>query len=95
MNLDAAVVPLLDALDRMLTAQRHLHPVHMAQLQQQVGTAEAPLQTAFDEFSKSGSPVEQGVRTSMELTLKAMSAFRAVPDDPQAIFQAYFWLPSS
>lgn len=89
MTLEAAVAPLLDALDRMLTAQRHLHPIHMTQLQQQVGEAEAPLQTAFDGFPESDSSVEDGMRTSMELTLKAMSAFRAVPDDPQAIFQAY------
>lgn len=89
MSLDAAVAPLLDALDRMLSAQRHLHPVHMVQLQQQVGEAEAPLQTAFDGFSETDSPIAQGVRTSMELMLKAMSAFREVPEDPQAIFQAY------
>lgn len=89
MSLGAAVAPLLDSLDRMLMAQRQLHPVHMVQLQQQVGEAEAPLQVAFDRFPESTSSVEQGVRTSMELMLKAMSAFREVPEDPQAIFQAY------
>lgn len=89
MSLDNAVAPLLEALDRMLTAQRHLHPVHMARLQQQVGEVEASLQTAFDGFPESDSSVEQSVRISMELMLKAMSAFREVPEDPQAIFQAY------
>ncbi|NKB55531.1 MAG: phospholipase [Alphaproteobacteria bacterium] len=89
MSLDGAVAPLLDALTRMLAAQRHLHPIHLEQLKLTVGDAEAPLQAVFDAFPESGSPVDDGVRTSMDLTLKALSAFREVPQDPEGIFQAY------
>ncbi len=89
MSFDEAAAPLLDALTRMQMAQRHLHPIHMEQLKLTVGDAEAPLQIAFDGLPESGSALEEGVRTSMELTLKALSAFREVPQDPEGIFQAY------
>jgi phospholipase/carboxylesterase len=88
-SLDEAIAPLLDALTRMQVAQRHLHPIHMEQLKRTVGDAEGPLQVAFDGFPESGSALEEGVRNSMELTLKALSAFREIPQDPEGIFQAY------
>ncbi len=89
MSLEEAVAPLLDALTRMQTAQRHLHPIHMEQLKLTVGDAEAPLRAAFDGLTGTGSAIEDDVRTSMELTLKALTAFREVPQDPEGIFQAY------
>ena len=89
MNLDAAVKPLLTALTRMQAAQRHLHPIHLEQLKDKVGAAEALLRTTFEAFPEADNPVARGVRTSMELTLKALSAFREVPSDPEGIFTAY------
>ncbi len=89
MILDDAVAPLLTALTRMQAAQRHLHPIHLEQLKEKVRETEAPLQAAFVEFSGNGTAIAEGVRTSMELTLKAMAAFGEVPSDPQGIFLAY------
>ena len=89
MSIDDNVAPLLTALTRMQAAQRHLHPAHLEQLKEKVTEIEAPLQTAFENFPKSSSVVAEGVRTSMELTLKAIAAFRDVPSDPEGIFLAY------
>ena len=89
MNLDEAVAPLLTALTRMQSAQRHLHPVHLDQLKEKVGETAASLQAASDEFGENSDPIAAGIRTSMSLTLKAIAAFRDVPSDPQGIFAAY------
>lgn len=89
MRLDDAVTPLLTALTRIQTAQRHLHPIHLEQIKEKVGEAEAPLRAAYEGFSETDDPIGQGVRTSIELTLKALTAFREVPSDPQGIFTAY------
>jgi len=89
MNLDDSVAPLLTALTRMQSAQRHLHPIHLDQLKEKVGETEAPLQAASDAFGENNDPVATGIHTSMSLTLKAIAAFREVPSDPQGIFVAY------
>ena len=87
-TIDAAVGPLLDALSRMQTAQRHLHPIHLERLKAGLAGAETPLRDARGGLSETGA-VADGVRTAMDLTLKALAAFREAPDDPQSVFLAY------
>lgn len=89
MKLEDAVAPLLAALDRMQTVQRHLHPIHLDSLKGKVGEMAPPLQAAYDAFDSGDDPIADGVRTSMELTLKAAAAFAETPRDPEGIFLAY------
>lgn len=85
---EATIAPLLDALNTLLNAQRRMHPALIGALKEQVGAAEAPLQAAYDAFSEPASSVESGLRTATELTLKAVAAFREIPEEPEGVFYA-------
>lgn len=85
---DTTAAPLLDALSTLLAAQRHMHPTRIGTLKQQVSATGAPLQTAYDALAPAKTPVETGLRSAMELTLKAIAAFREIPDEPEGVFYA-------
>ena len=89
MNLDSIVPPLLTALTRLQSAQRHLHPIHLEQVKGKIDDVRGPLQDAYVTLPETEELIAAGVRTSVELTLKAMSAFEEVPSDPEGIFHAY------
>ena len=89
MNLDEAITPLLLALTRLQSAQRHLHPIHLENVKLKLEDVHGPLQRAHEAFIESGRGIKPGIKTSMDLTLKAMAAFQEVPSDPEGIFHAY------
>tara|TARA_Y100000588_G_C14204144_1_gene903849 strand:+ start:261 stop:1313 length:1053 start_codon:yes stop_codon:yes gene_type:complete len=89
MSLDDTAAPLLAALTALQTAQRHLHPIHLEQVKLKIDEVRGPLQRTYEKFPATADSMEAGIRTSMELTLKAMAAFEEVPSDPEGIFHAY------
>lgn len=89
MSLDDTAAPLLAALTALQTAQRHLHPIHLEQVKLKIDAVRGPLQRTYENFPETADGIEAGIRTSMDLTLKAMAAFEEVPSDPEGIFHAY------
>src|SRR5690606_3294117 len=90
-----ALVPaLLNALEAIQFAGRHLHPPHLADLIATVGTRDAPLREALDGLRRIDWPERFAfVRDRLEAaSISAMSAFdglRAAGGEAGGVLQAY------
>ena len=67
MNLNSVVPPLLTALTRLQSAQRHLHPIHLEQVKGKIDDVRRPLQDAYVTLTETEELIAAGVRTSVEL----------------------------
>lgn len=91
---DGIVAPLLAAMERLISLQRYLHPALLAQLAAKVEEREAPLVAARKAWQDGVRPAGlepycEGLDTAIDLTLKALAAFRATPPEPEGIYMAY------
>jgi len=93
-GLDAALTPLIEALEAMISVQRYLHPSMIGQLKEKLRSRQEPLvvsreRLASFDWPEGADAVRSEVDTSCELALKAISGFCDVPSDPEGIFMAY------
>lgn len=91
---DAVLMPLLAALERLMSIQRYLHPALLAQLAAGVPERETPLLAARKAWRSATVPAaieahRAGIDTAFELTAKALAALRAMPGEPEGIYSAY------
>ena len=86
--------PLLQALQALEFAGRHLHPPRLRELVEAVADRDGDLREGLTRFRAAGWPEHLGdfrvqVETAAEAVLQAFDGLRAAPDDPNGIVAAY------
>lgn len=86
--------PLLQALQALEFAARHLHPPRLAELVEAVADRDGALRDGLARFRAAAWPehlaeFRNQVETAAEAALQAFDGLRAAPEDPNAIVAAY------
>lgn len=90
----AILPPLLNAMEALNLAGRHLHPPNLVQLVDQLGDLDAPVRTALDQFRGVSWPdhlvgFKERVETAGDAVCAAADGLRAAAHAPDGVFQAY------
>ena len=93
-ELEATLTPLVEALETIISVQRHLHPIMIEQLKEKMRVRWEPLEKSRErlkssEWLEGSDGIGRSVDTSCDLTLKAIAGFTDAPSDPEGIFMAY------